>query len=267
MPIDVDAARRLALAGLEGHDRRPDHSAAVAAAAVRARHAVAPDDRDLLVAAAWLHDIGYAATGSVTGFHPVDGADLLTGLGWPARLTALVAHHSEARFAAHAAGLDAALDRYPCERGPVADALAYADMSAAPDGRHTTLHERLAEMRRRHSPDPAHLVQARAAREPHLVLAVARTEVRLLRAGAAAALALPLRGPRPASQPAVAAGLARRHPGRPLLDVIAALHAATSRLQCCGTGSTAVAGRSALADELLSATAPEGGVAAPLWSA
>ena len=267
MPVDVAAARSLALSTLAGHDRRPEHSAAVASVAVRARHAVAPRDRDLLVAAAWLHDIGYAAGDSGTGFHPVDGAEMLTGLGWPSRLSALVAHHSEARFTARAAGLGAALDRYPRERGPVPDALAYADMSAAPDGRHITLHDRLADIRRRHASDTPALAQARAAREPHLVLAVARTEVRLLRAGAVAALALPLRGPRPASQPAVAAGLARRHPGRPLLDVLAALHAATSRLQCCGTASTAVAGRAALADELLSATAPDGRHSTPLWSA
>ena len=267
MPVDVDAARSLALTALEGVDRRAEHSAAVAAAAARARHAVAPQDRDLLVAAAWLHDIGYAATASGTGFHPVDGADLLARLGWPARLVALVAHHSEARFAARATGLEPALDRYPRERGPVPDALAYADMSVAPDGRHTTLHERLADIRRRHCHEPAHLAQARASREPHLVLAVARTEVRLLRAGAVTALALPLRGPRPSSQPAVAAGLARRHPGRPLLDVVAALHAATSRLQCCGTACGAGSGRAALADELLAATALEGRAAAPLWSA
>ena len=31
-------------------------------------------DADLVLAAAWLHDIGYAPAVAVTGFHPLDGA-------------------------------------------------------------------------------------------------------------------------------------------------------------------------------------------------
>lgn len=43
------------------------------------------NDRDLLVAAAWLHDIGYAPELRDTGFHPLDGARHLEALGAPAR--------------------------------------------------------------------------------------------------------------------------------------------------------------------------------------
>ena len=38
---------------------------------------------EVLVAAAWLHDIGYAPDIVATGFHPLDGARYLAGLGAP----------------------------------------------------------------------------------------------------------------------------------------------------------------------------------------
>ena len=62
---------------------RFQHVTGVAAAAVRASVAVPDDDVDLLVAAAWLHDIGYAESVADTGFHPLDGARYLRRLGAP----------------------------------------------------------------------------------------------------------------------------------------------------------------------------------------
>ncbi len=58
------------------------------------RHPLALSD-EALVAAAWLHDIGYAPEVTDTGFHPLDGARYLVGLGiaervvnlWAATLT------------------------------------------------------------------------------------------------------------------------------------------------------------------------------------
>ena len=50
----------------------------------------------MLVAAALLHDISYAAPIAQTGFHPLVGAVFLRELGYPQRLTRLVAHHSVA---------------------------------------------------------------------------------------------------------------------------------------------------------------------------
>ncbi|MGW0560049.1 HD domain-containing protein [Streptomyces sp. NPDC003016] len=50
------------------------HTQAVAARAVEASKALPESERDLLVAAAWLHDIGYAPGLRDTGFHPLDGA-------------------------------------------------------------------------------------------------------------------------------------------------------------------------------------------------
>lgn len=37
----------------------------------------APQDREILVAAAWLHDIGYSEALRDSGFHPLDGARYL----------------------------------------------------------------------------------------------------------------------------------------------------------------------------------------------
>jgi hypothetical protein len=60
------------------------HVQAVAEQAVRIAPAVLPaDEREILVAAAWLHDIGYAPALATTGLHPLDGArhlDLATSV-------------------------------------------------------------------------------------------------------------------------------------------------------------------------------------------
>ena len=57
---DVSRAAELSAQRLGGMGDRWRHTQAVAARASSASPAVAPNDRDLLVAAAWLNDIGYA---------------------------------------------------------------------------------------------------------------------------------------------------------------------------------------------------------------
>src|SRR6187549_1692337 len=53
------------------------------------------DQAELVEAAAWLHDIGYAPAVVVTGFHPLDGARYLRDVaGADEVLCQLVAHHS-----------------------------------------------------------------------------------------------------------------------------------------------------------------------------
>lgn len=96
-------------------------------------------DRDLLVAAAWLHDIGYAPELRDTGFHPLDGARHLGSLGAAlSRLVRLVAHRSGAVYEAEQRGLTAQLDVYEREDCPVLDALIYADMTTGSVGRRST---------------------------------------------------------------------------------------------------------------------------------
>jgi putative nucleotidyltransferase with HDIG domain len=130
-PCTIGAARALAERLLDTLPERLEHSAGVAHRAAELTRAVAPADRVLLVAAAWLHDIGYAPETHRTGFHPVDGALYLAARGWTPRVCALVAHHSGAAFTAPAGALVA----FPDERSPVSDALAYADQTVGPWGR------------------------------------------------------------------------------------------------------------------------------------
>lgn len=101
----VDDARDLAEQLLAGTGSRWQHTQAVARRAEYAADAVPADDRPVLVAAAWLHDVGYAALLHRCGFHPLDAAWFLQDRDWPPSVVGLVAHHSGARFVAAVRGL------------------------------------------------------------------------------------------------------------------------------------------------------------------
>jgi hypothetical protein len=153
------------------------HVQAVAHQARRLVRVLPAQDGDLLVAAAFLHDIGYAPSLNQLGFHPLDGARFLRAQGQE-RLACLVAHHSEARFEAEERGLAEELAAFPVEDGPVMDALTFADMTTGPAGQPMTLDERISEIRRRYPPnDPVHRAIVRA--RPQLQAAVKRTQARL----------------------------------------------------------------------------------------
>src|SRR5262245_35067783 len=111
--VRVDLARAAAELLLDSLADRWAHTIAVAQRAQELAITVDPADRELLLAAAWLHDIGYSAALRTTGFHPLDGATYLRQHGWPERICGLVAYHSGALFIARAQDLDHMLDRYP----------------------------------------------------------------------------------------------------------------------------------------------------------
>ena len=135
------------------------------------------EDADLLVAAALVHDVGYAPSLNRLGFHAVDGARFLRAQGQE-RLARLVAHHSGARFEAEERDLVEKLAAFPVEDGPVMDALTFADMTTGPAGQVMTLDERIEEVQRRYPPDdPVHRAIARA--RPLLQAEVDRTRQRL----------------------------------------------------------------------------------------
>ncbi|MCE6997306.1 HDIG domain-containing protein [Saccharothrix sp. S26] len=173
----TEHARDLAANLLGRTGDRWRHTVAVADRAAELSTTVPTTDRDLLVAAAWLHDIGYAKPTVDTGFHPLDGARHLDRLGWPRRVAALVAHHSGARFVAAVLGLDGPLDTYPREAGPVADALTYADQTVDSRGHRVSIRDRLADMLHRHGPDSPN-ARAHHVREPHLLAVAQRVEAR-----------------------------------------------------------------------------------------
>ena len=153
------------------------HVQAVADKARGLAAVLSAEDADLLVAAALLHDVGYAPSLNRLGFHAVDGARFLRAQGQE-RLACLVAHHSGARFEAEERGLVEELAAFPVEDGPVMDALTFADMSSGPAGQPMTLNQRIEEVQRRYrSDDPVYRAIVRA--RPELQAAIDRTRQRL----------------------------------------------------------------------------------------
>ena len=139
-------------------------------------------DGELLIAAALLHDVGYAPELVDAGFHPLDGARYLRRVGSPGQLVNLVAHHSCARLEAELRGLSAELAEFKDERTALRDALWWADMTITPDGEETTVAERVAEIQRRYGPDDLVSFFVRRAWDD-LSAAVERTERRREAAG------------------------------------------------------------------------------------
>jgi hypothetical protein len=144
------------------------------------------EDRPYLVAAAYLHDIGYAPELQRTGLHQLDGARYIRSLG-AKRLARLVAHHSEARFEIRLRGCATELGAYDREQSWVSDALTYCDLTTGPTGVPMTVEGRVAEVEQRYG--EGEIVDALRQATPYLVGAVERTEERLrqhkLRAGQA----------------------------------------------------------------------------------
>ncbi|WP_038841255.1 HD domain-containing protein [Salinispora arenicola] len=171
-----EAARQLLETPLP---RRWSHVQAVVAKAERISAAVPVEDRDVLVASAWLHDVGYSPDLVDTGFHSLDGGRWLRRERYDQRIAALVAHHSCAWLEAEERGLDEVLAaEFPREETAVTDALCFSDMTTGPDGQDFKVLERLAEIRSRYGPE--HLVTRFIGRaEPEMVVAVQRTQRRL----------------------------------------------------------------------------------------
>jgi putative nucleotidyltransferase with HDIG domain len=155
--------------------RRWQHVQAVAARAAALSAGMTRAEREVLVTAAWLHDIGYAEDLALTGLHPLDGANYLEANGWPEPVVVLVAHHSGARYEARERGLT--LDGYPFEDTDLSDALAAADLTTGPGGEGLTYDERMIEILGRYPADhPVHRTWVTAA--PVIGEAVARAEAR-----------------------------------------------------------------------------------------
>ncbi|HEY2949728.1 MAG TPA: HD domain-containing protein [Micromonosporaceae bacterium] len=174
----VAGARDLAWTLLAPLGARWRHTLGVARRAAEVAVTLAPRDRETLLVAAWLHDVGYGADARDTGFHPLDGAAYLAKNGWPLRICGLVAHHSGAAFLARVNGLEAELDRYPDERSDVYEALTYADQTVGEVGQPLSIDERMAQMLARRGPDSAQS-KVHHLRRPHLLAVAARVERRM----------------------------------------------------------------------------------------
>jgi putative nucleotidyltransferase with HDIG domain len=180
--IDIGAARQLARVHLQVLPDRWRHTKAVVERAKEYVGSLASEDRYVLLAAAWLHDVGYAPTIRRTCFHALDGARFLEASGIDRRVVCLVAHHSGAASEAAERGLAGELAVYEREVGPVMDALTCADMTVGPEGKRVTLEQRISEILDRYpEDDPVHRAIVRARVE--LESAQRRAEARLADVG------------------------------------------------------------------------------------
>lgn len=171
-----DQARRHLASALT---RRWDHTQGVAAAAAGLVGGLTPGQSAILVAAAWLHDIGYAPDLVATGFHPLDGATFAHNDGFPAAVVSLVAFHTGARFEAERRGLTLELDQFADPDPVLLDALTCADMTTSPDGVPISAQSRLADIFTRYPPGTP-VADAVHASAPQLLAAVARCRQRIV---------------------------------------------------------------------------------------
>ena len=153
----------------ESLPRRWAHVQGVAARA-RSLVPVLGADADLLEAAAWLHDIGYAPGLTVTGLHALDGARYLRdNQHADTMMCRLVAHHTCAIIEAEERGLADILS-LEFEPAPqeLTSVLTYCDITTSPDGELVPAERRLAEIQQRYG--PGHLVSRSMQRATPMIL-------------------------------------------------------------------------------------------------
>jgi hypothetical protein len=128
---------------------------------------------DLLHAAAWLHDIGYAPGLAVTGLHALDGARYLRDVQQAdTMLCRLVAHYAYAIVEAGERGLTGVL-ALEFEPAPylLSSVLTCCDMTTGRDGELGPVDRRLAEIDHRYG--PGHLVSRSIQRATPMILRAA----------------------------------------------------------------------------------------------
>lgn len=131
------------------------HTVKVAETAQQLAEALDAVSPEIIVAAAWLHDVGYAAELAQTGFHPLDGAAYLSRDAQHLRfVTKLVAHHTGAMFEAEQRGLHTQLAQYhfPVDVEELA-ILNAADLCTSPNGELVDPQTRLNEILKRYPPE------------------------------------------------------------------------------------------------------------------
>ncbi|MFC7535540.1 HD domain-containing protein [Actinoplanes sp. GCM10030250] len=154
----IERARDLArLVLADSIPRRWVHSQGVGRKAESVAHLLG-EQSSALVAAAWLHDVGYAPDLVVTGMHQLDGARYLRDVAKVDDLICrLVAHHSCAFIEGRNRGLsDELASEFPPVDELLSDAITYADMTTSPDGEPVEIEWRLAEILSRYG--DGHLV-------------------------------------------------------------------------------------------------------------
>ena len=175
----VREAETLARHLLSTDSDRLAHCRYAASIAEIAAEALGVTDPQHLVAAAWLHDVGYLPTIARTGFHPLDGALYLASQGWPDDTVMLVAHHSHADLLAPYFDVEDHLAVLDHAGGDAEAVLTYADLRSGTTGMGALPDERIAEMRARHAENPSVPCEARELRYELLLRTAARVSAAL----------------------------------------------------------------------------------------
>lgn len=151
--VSEDSARALAESLLAGErPQRWKHSQAVAAESGRLCTLIGIASSSV-VAAAWLHDVGYAPAVAATGFHPLDGARYLRARRWDYTVCQLVAHHTDARHQVNKQLAHQLCIEFAPVGGLEHDVLWAADATCGPNGERFTLDERISEVHARYGRD------------------------------------------------------------------------------------------------------------------
>ena len=100
------------------------------------------NDKEFLISAAYLHDIGYSNLLNKNNFHPLDGALYLKSKNLD-RLASLVAYHSSALFEAELRGFSKQLKQFEKEDSLIDSALTYCDMTTNSEGKQVSFKDRL----------------------------------------------------------------------------------------------------------------------------
>ena len=153
--VDVAAARNLAVELLDGVGTRLAHSLGVGRQADLLTAGYPPNQRGRIVAAAYLHDVGYSPRCRRTGWHPYDGARWLANQGHEPEICRLVMWHTAAWHEGRLRGLyaDAVAEFGPPDQNSLDTAvLAASDMLTGPAGQTLTVDERLADIAHRYQP-------------------------------------------------------------------------------------------------------------------
>ncbi len=178
----VRDAQALAHTLLASDPRRLEHVRGAGLIAGMAAGALGAEQPETFVAAAWLHDIGYAPDLCRTGFHPLDGALFLAREGWPESVVLMVAHHSHAAVLAPYYGVQqhmSLLERHP---GDGDDIITFSDLRAGANGMGADPRERIDDMRQRHADRTFVPDDVREARYRMMLIAAARVNAAVNRA-------------------------------------------------------------------------------------
>ena len=161
------------LAGREAALARAETAARTVEAAAKALRRPRPE---MLVASAYLHDIGTSEQAVRSGLPSVDGAVELLSMGWPDPVISLVAHQLQSRMIARYLDAGPQLALITRIQGWPADILDYAILTTGADGAIRPVEEGLAAVEREQAAEPR--IPDRIARERLGRLARAGSRVR-----------------------------------------------------------------------------------------